>query len=134
MEKLKKAFGAIWKWLKANWLVIIVIVAVGALAFNSCSNDESYRSLFQQYTEKSDDHQRQIKDMRDLQEQERKARDLLMQEYIDELHRIEREYKTELGKIAEQRNNNRNEIIRNHDRDPTSLTDAVNEVFGIPVE
>lgn len=137
MEKLKKVFGAIWKWLKANWLVVVVVVVilgVIVLAANAFSQDESYRRLFQQYTEQAADYHRQIKDLRLLQEQERAEQERIMQEYIVELYRIEREYKTELERIAEQRSSTQDVIIRNFERDPTTLTNAVHTVFGIPVE
>ena len=134
MEKLKKVFGVIWKWLKANWLVVIVVLGVLALAFNANSQDASYRQLFDQYTTQAADHQTQISDLRSLQEQEREERQRLMQEYIDELHRIEREYKTELERIAALRTNTQDDIIRDFERDPTTLTEAVTNVFGIPVE
>ena len=136
MEKLKKVFGVIWKWLKDNWLVVvvaIVVIGVGALATKSCSRDESYRNLFREFREQSEDHQRQIKDLRGLQDLERAERERILQEYIDELHRIEREYKIELENIATQRNNTQDNIINNHQRDPVTLVETIRNAFGIPV-
>lgn len=134
MEKFKKILGSLWKWLKENWLVVLVIVGVAALAFRGCSQEEAYSNLFDHYNEQSKDHERQIQELRSLQDQERAERERILQEYLAELHRIEQEYKEELGRIEQQREDTQSDIIRDHDRDPTTLTTAVTETFGIPVE
>lgn len=137
METLKKVFGSIWKWLKENWLTVLVIAGVVALAVNAFSQfdqTESYRNLLEQYHEESLDHQQQIKDLRTLMDEEREERDRLLQEYLSEMHRIESEYKEELGRISADRETSQDTIIRNHNRDPSSLTRAVTDTFGIPTE
>lgn len=137
MEKVKKFFESAWKWLKSNWLIVVIILGVLALAVNAFSQFDQnavYRNLLDQYQEQSLDHQRQLKDLRDLVDAEREERDRLLQEYLAEMHRIEREYKEDLERIAQERDTTQDDIIRDHSRDPTTLTRAVHETFGIPVE
>jgi len=136
-EWLWKGLGPVWKWLKKNWLIILIIVGVGLLAANAFSQNshvESYRNLLEQYHQESLDHQRQIKDLRSIMDEERAERDRLLQEYLAEQHRIETEFKEALGQIAQDRETNQDNIIREHDSDPTTLTTAVTNTFGIPLE
>jgi len=134
MDKVKSIFGNIWKWIKKNWVLVLVVLGLSFLAWSFKSKDQSYKDLFKNYTQQNADNQQQIEVLRNLQEQERVERERLLTNYLDELHRIEREYKAELGKIAEQRDTTQDNIISNGNTNPTSLTDAVTETFGIPVE
>jgi len=140
MEKVKKFFGAVWNWIKKHWqivLIILIVIGVGLLAanaFSQNSNIESYRNLLDQYHEESLDHQQQIKDLQSVVDQERQERERLLQEYLAEQHRIESEFKETLGQISQSRETNQNDIIREYNRDPSTLTTAVTETFGIPLE
>jgi len=131
---LKKMFGAIWEWLKSNWLPLFLMFAVAALFAKGCERTQTYNSLFEQYQEQSIDHQRQLKELRELQQAEREELDRQLHQYFENMNRIEREYKQEIQRIESSRESRRVTIIRDHDRDPTTLTDEVRRVFGIPVE
>lgn len=137
MEKVKAFFGSVWDWVKENWLTLLIIVGVVMLAisaFAQWDQTESYKELLEQYHEESLDHQRQIKDLRTIMDEEREKQNRILQKYIEEQWRIESEFKEALGRIARDRSVNQNDIIREHDKDPTTLTTAVTETFGIPLE
>jgi allophanate hydrolase subunit 1 len=134
MENLVKLLRPLWKWLKKNWLLVLITLVVAGLFLKGCEQVDAYDRLLGQYEEQSQDHQRQIKELRTLQDTERKERQRIVQEYIDELHRIEREYKAELDRIATQRDATQERIIREHERDPTTITQRLKETFGIPVD
>lgn len=130
----KKVFGGLWKWLKGNWLALLLVFAVAALFVRGCESDDAYNNLFQQYQEQSADHQRQIKELQTLQQQEREELDRQLQDYLENMNRIEREYKEEIQRIESSREVRRVTIIRETLRDPGTLTDTVTRTFGIPVE
>jgi len=134
MEKFKKLLSSFWKWIKNNWLVIVLLFGVGFLAWSFRSNDQAYKNLFKSYTQQSADNRQQIEDLRAVQEQERADQERIMRNYLDELHRIEQEYKTELTKIETQRATTQDNIISNYNSNPTTLTSAVTNTFGIPTE
>lgn len=137
MEKVKKFFGSVWSWVKENWLTILIIVGVCLLAVNAFSQfdkTKSYRELLEQYHQESLDHQRQIKDLRTIMEEERAEQHRIIQKYLEEQSRIESEFKQALERIARDRTVNQDNIIRDHEKDPTTLTTAVTETFGIPLE
>lgn len=133
-EVLGAVFGAIWKWLKDNWLPLLLVLAVVGLFAKGCDQVNSYNNLFEQYQQQSEDHERQLQELRSIQESEREALDRQLQEYMQNMDRIEREYKDEIDRISRSSRTRQSDIIRNHDNDPDTLTEAVHAVFGIPVE
>jgi len=137
MEKLKKFFGAVWDWVKKNWLTILIVIGVCLLtasAFSQFDQTKSYKNLLEQYHQESRDHQQQIKELRLIVEEERIEQARLLQEYLVEQNRLETEFKEVLGQIDDTRDNTQTQIVRRHDRDPTTLTGAVTNTFGIPSE
>lgn len=134
MSKFKEVLGAVGKWLRENWLPLLLIVAMTALFAKGCEKTQAYDSLFDQYQQQSEDHQQQIRNLRALQERERQELDRQLQNYLEEMNRIEREYKEEIQRISVRTETRRVRIIRDYGRDPTTLTTAVRDTFGIPVE
>lgn len=134
MSKFKKILGTVGQWFKSNWLLLLLVVAVIALFAKGCERTQVYDSLFNQYQNQSEDHQQQISELLAVQEQERQELDRQLQNYLEEMNRIEREYKEEIQRISTNTEIRRVRIIREYDRDPTTLTDAVRDTFGIPVE
>lgn len=134
MSKFKEVLGAVAKWLRENWLPLLLVVAIAALFAKGCERTQAYDSLFDQYQQQSEDHQQQIRDLRALQERERQELDRQLQNYLEEMNRIEREYKEEIQRISVRTETRRVRIIRDYGRDPATLTTAVRDTFGIPVE
>lgn len=134
MSKFKQVLGAIGKWLRENWLPLLLVVAIAALFVKGCERTQAYDSLFEQYQQQSKDHQQQIRDLQALQERERQELDRQLQKYFKEMDRIEREYKEEIQRISVRTETRRVRIIHDYSRDPTALTTAVRDTFGIPVE
>lgn len=134
MSKIKEIFGTIFGWFRKNWLLLLVIISLVALFLKGCDQSNVYDNLFERFQEQSKDHNRQIKELRLLQEEEREEMSRLMQQYTNEINRIEHEYKEELGRIANFRETTRTRIVENHGRDPNTLTVVVRDTFGIPIE
>lgn len=133
-QQLKKVGKPALGWLKNNWLIVLVLLAIIVLFWRGCSHEDSYSDLFDKYQEQSQEHQKEIKKLKQLQDKERKELDERLQHYQNELNRIEQEYKEKLNRIARLKENRRTAIIKEHEEDPESLTQTINEVFGIPVE
>lgn len=134
---LNKALRSVLQWLKGNWLVIVVfllLVVVAGLIARGCQTDAAYRGLFDQYRNSIEDHQHQLEEIRTTHDREREELNRQLQEYLAEMHRIEVEYKEELARISQTRETTRVKIIREYERDPGTLTAAVRNTFGIPVE
>jgi predicted RNase H-like nuclease (RuvC/YqgF family) len=130
----KKVLGSTWNWLKDNWLVVLVVVAVAAIAIRGCEKDDAYQNLFDQYGESISDYQQQLKDMHDLQESERLEQARQLQAFIEEMNRIESEYKQEIERIDTRRQRRQTQIVREAQEDPGTLTRRIRDTFGIPID
>lgn len=134
---LIKALRTIWKWLKDNWFVLVVFVTVILLAFTivkGCNQDSAYQNLFDQYHESIQDHQTQIEQIRSVQQSERETREEQYRHFLEEMQKIEQNYKVELGRIETTRRNSQSQIVEDARRDPGTLTRRIKDTFGVPIE
>ena len=127
-------FSKIYNWLKDNWPLALLGVAILFLFARGCERSTAYDELFKKYKEQSKSQQTRIEDLQKIQSEEYEKLDKQIKSYIKEVERIEKEYKEELEKISSSQNKRRKKIIENHDDDPDSLTEAVYNTFGIPIE
>lgn len=134
MTKIKEFFGAVGRWLRDNWLPLLLVVAVVALFAKGCERSQAYDSLFEQYQTQSEDHQRQITELMTLREREREELNRQLQAYLENMQRIEREYKEEIARISTRTETRRVTIVREYERDPMTLTATTRDMFGIPIE
>lgn len=132
-----RALRAVWKWLKGNWLTLVVFTVIILLALTivkGCDRDTAYQNLFDQYHESIQDHQTQIEQIRSIQQSEREAREEQYRQFLEEMQRIEQDYKAELGRIETTRRHSRSQIVEDARRDPGTLTRRIRDTFGIPIE
>jgi len=114
-------------------LVIIAIIgAVGFLAWRHYSYSTAYDKLIQHYEEQSDAFHKQLYEIdkvnRDWREQDIK----LQREYTQQLAEIRIEYTEKIDAIKVNRIVLQTTIINEAKTDPTTLTERIYKMFGIP--
>jgi len=134
MENVKQVLMFMLGWMRQHWLSIILAVVVAVLAFKANQQNKSYNDLFEQMRQQSDDNQHQIDGLRQITQHEQEQQDLLIQQFHQEISRIETEYHVDLDRIAAQRSARQVQIVHDFSTDPTTLTAATNQIFGIPVQ
>jgi hypothetical protein len=131
---LKAGLEPILKWLKYNWLVLVVIGGITFFVLKACETDETYQTLFEQYGESITDHQNQINELKQVYASEQVEIQRQLQEYLLEMKRLENDYRSDIARLEKQREDTRTTIIRNWEREPTTLPETIRETFGIPIE
>ena len=114
--------------------MLIFVISVSALLAKGCQEVDSYSNLFEHYSQQSKSHEQQIKELRRIRNEEALAHQRMTQEFISEINRLEADYNSRLNSISQQRHVIRNRIIDDHDSNPSTLTEHIREVFGIPIE
>jgi hypothetical protein len=99
-----------------------------------CSRESLYDSLFDEYSQSIKQHQKQLEELRRIQETERRAREVEDRRFLEEIARIDARYQAGLGMVEEVRSGTQRQIIREHEEDPQSLVRRFEETFGIPVD
>jgi len=128
MEKIK----AVLKWLKSNWLLVLICAVVFAFFWKGTDQVSLYDNLFETYQAQSIDFQGQIKKILRSQQEEREAREVLRMESVARFRLLEGEFEERLVAIETDRNAEHEEIIEEHARDPQSLVRRLDDMFGIP--
>ena len=120
-------------WVKANWILILIIAAVAFLALRHFTFVDSYSSLSKHFNEQSTQFHKQLADIEKVNREWREAEDKLNLEHQKELKDIRAEYDEKINNVNVQRIIIQTQIVKEAKADPTSLTKKVTEVFGIPV-
>jgi DNA anti-recombination protein RmuC len=134
MEEIKQAASPIVNWLKQHWISILLVVVIVGLMYKTNEQSKSYNELFTQLHEQTVEHQEQIDGLRQIVQQEQEQQERLIEQFHTEIARIETQYQTTLDNIASQRTTRQVRIIHDAAGDPTTLTTATTQVFGIPVD
>jgi predicted negative regulator of RcsB-dependent stress response len=122
-------------WFKNNWIVIVLVCIVGALAllaWRQFSFSESYEELLnKKYMEQAASFKKQIDEIEKTNQDWQNKQNELNKNYEKEIQRIETEYRTELDKITKRQRSNQVKIIDEAKKDPSTLTKKLEDVFGI---
>lgn len=136
-EKFKNLLIKILKWVKSNWFGIIIVLSIlflsGAIV-RSCNKEDAYQTLFDQYSQSIDDYKQQLDSIRTSQQEEQVKQDQRLQQYLNKMNEIQRDYKQQIQRIEKQRLESQSQIVNNAERDPGTLTERIRNTWGIPID
>lgn len=121
------------KWFKDNWLILLIVGVVALIAWQQLHSDSLYDKLMEDYNAQGQAHEAELKALENVNTAWRLEQEKLNKKYQADLEQVETNFNQRLDDIAEQRKKDRRRIVRAARKDPTTLTRAVQRVFGIPV-
>jgi hypothetical protein len=128
-QLLKKIFN----WVKSNWIILLIIAAVGFLTLRHFTFVDAYGKLSKQFNEQSTQFHKQLENIEKVNKEWREAENKLNIAHQKELNAIRIEYDKKINNINSQRVIIQTQIVKEAKADPTTLTKKVSETFGIPV-
>ena len=121
------------KWLKDNWLIVVIILVVAVLAYGQATNVSLYDKLMNDYNAQAQDHKAQIVALEKVNEEQSKLVDQLHGEYNERLAIIRSEFNSRLNKVSAQRTVERRRLVEAAKKNPSALTKEIQRIFGIPL-
>lgn len=124
-------------WFKNNWfvvsLVLVIVMAFIALQMQQCSSDSLYNKLTQDYKEQAESFDKELRAVERVNKEWHAKQEALNEEHKEKMACIEKDYKKGLESISIRQEKRQTKIVKEARRDPTTLTQRVYEVFGIPI-
>lgn len=132
MFKLKQILKKVWRFIKGNYLLLLVIVAVAFVMFRGCDQFSAYDKLMSKYNQQIEDTQERIEKLKEIQKKQAEKREELNQKYQEKLKKLEEDYKKRISEIRRSKFDRQSRIVKEAEKDPSSLIKKVEEKFGIP--
>lgn len=110
-----------------NWKAILIVslLAVLMLKFG-----RDYRLMQKAYEIQSQSHEAQIEGLKEIHRSEIIEKQLLMENHLESLASIEREYEITMKELEEEKRMRRGEIIRKFSEDKEELVKDIETTFG----
>lgn len=121
------------KWLKDNWLIVAIALVVAALIYGQVNNMSLYDKLMEDYNNQAQSHKAQIEALEKVNEEQTQMVLGLHNEYAARLEIIQTEFNGQLNKVKAQRTVERRRLVEETRKNPSALTQEIQQVFGIPV-
>lgn len=123
---IKKTLKKVWTWLKHNWKVPFVLIAVLFLWLGLRKKDVAKKVL----EIRDASYKAQINEINRSHEEEIKKRNEIIIEYNNLLETLEKEHEEEFKKLNKNKKKKIKEIIEKYHNNPNELTRKVSEEFG----
>lgn len=123
-------------WLKKNWAYVVIVALLCLLIFigwSKYNTDSLYDKLMKDYNSQSTAYKKQINELEATNQELRAQQEILNSKHKEEMIRVEKNYQENLKLITQKAKTEKDIIIKEAKKDPTTLTDRVTKTFGIPV-
>ena len=133
LTKIGNALKIAFTWLKGNFMLILVGVAViyGLIAVKK--RDNAYENLWKMYREQQAQNRRELEELRKIQQEQIAKQQEIDRKYREVVASIEQNYRDQLQNLSRAKEQELRQIIeRTHD-DPGAMAQEINSLFGLPV-
>jgi ABC-type bacteriocin/lantibiotic exporter with double-glycine peptidase domain len=120
---------------KLTFIITGIVLVMALVAFRQFAMADTYEDLLtQKYTEQSESFKKQINDINKINDTRFKAQEQLLKEYDEKYRLINENYQIKLDEIASKQKKTQVKIVEEAKKDPTTLTNKVKDMWGIPVQ
>lgn len=120
-------------WLKKNWLLVLVVFVVAALALRQHYSSSLYDKLMEDYNEQTSAHEKVVEELEKVNTEQLKKQQELNDKFQKHLDQIEKSFNQKIEKINSQRKKEQKQLVEAAKKDPQSLLKKIEEVYGIPI-
>ena len=125
---LTTAAKGTWAWIKANWLTLLLAIALIACAHVMLSQKSSMNAVLEQYRAQITESHNDITQLEGVVENERTARETMQREFNERINEIDERYTKAINDIRRTRARRIKELMEN----TPELDNRFGERFGIP--
>ena len=111
-----------------NWKAILIVVLLLVVVLKTRYD---YHLMQTVYQTRIDSTEAQIEGLKDIHEQEMHEKQLLIEDHLEELASIEREYETTLQELEEEREKKTREYARKFSEDREGLIKDIETTLGL---
>jgi len=119
--------GRILEFALKNWKAILIVLLLLAMVLKTRYD---YHLMQTVYQTRIDSTEAQIEGLKDIHEQEIHEKQLLIEDHLEELSSIEREYETTLQELEEEREKKTREYVRRFSEDKEGLITDIETTLG----
>ena len=111
-----------------NWKLILVALLLVVVAMK---NRHDYKLMQKAYETQAESHEAQIAGLKEIHKKEIEEKRLLMENYMESIAAIEKEYEDALEMIDQLREDKKGEYSNKFNRDREELIKDIEKTFGI---
>lgn len=130
MESFKKIMLAILEWLKSNWLLVLIVVAVIFVAWQFYQQKSQINDLAEMNAQEFQRHTADLAEMRGAYEIERTRQAEINERYETEIERLNTDYNQRLADLEARVTTRRQTFIRDTQGNPTEMADRLRGRLG----
>lgn len=130
MDSFKKIMLSIWEWIKSNWLMVLIIVAVIVAAWQFWQQKNQINNLAEMNQQEFQRHTQSLAEMRGAYEAERLRQEEINERYSTEIERLNVDYNQRLADLEARVTTRRQTFIRDTQGNPTEMADRLRERLG----
>jgi hypothetical protein len=121
------------EWIKNNWLLLVIIAAVAAVAWKQFDSSSVYDKLMTDYNAQAEAAKAEREALEASNRKLREETNILYETFHRELSDINKKFDSRLEDVKTEAAQKKKKIVVDAKKDPTTLTDAVTKTFSIPV-
>lgn len=131
--KVGHFFSFIWNWLKHNWLVVILFIAMIYAVIFAKNKMANYETLLKDYQDQIARSHAELDQLKQIQQQEEAQQQAINQQYNDVLTKLQTQYAQQLAALDDDKKKQLQNIIASTHDDPQEMARQVNALFGLPI-
>jgi gas vesicle protein len=133
---LKKAWHflqVVYTWIKGNWLLLLLLLGFIYAVFFARQKENSYNNLLKAFQDQMAQNQKELDDLRKIQEDQIKAQQEIETKYREVLDKIEKDYQDKLQQLDKEKEQEIKDIIAKNRDNPDAMAKELNTLLGIPL-
>ena len=111
-----------------NWKIILIALLLIVMAMKS---RHDYKLMQTAYETQAESHEAQIEGLKEIHKQEIEEKRLLLENYMESIAEIEREYESAIEMIDQLRDDKKGEYVNKFNQDREQLIKDIETKFGI---
>ena len=126
-------FKFIWTWLKGNWLVVIIGIALVYVMILARNKQSLYDHLLKEFQGQMAQNHADLDALRQVQQDQIQKQQQITQKYQEVMDKIARDYAASLQTLDAQKQRQLHDIVAQNSDNPDVMAAQINTLLGIPL-